>query len=154
MCPARWGAISPGQRERCADEADGSGKIAADERRRNAHHPPARAEQVHIAGRIEPSTAGVHPTVDLDDEPRRAAGEVSNVTPDDDLPPKRDPEAATAELSPQELLGARWMLPQMVSPSLELELTLCGLTMLIGRRHMTSTPTSSWPDSPYPAQDL
>ena len=86
-------------------QGDRRSQIAADESRRDADHAPARAAQCRIADRIEPSTPGVHPAIDLDDEPSGAAGEVSDVTPDDDLPPKRDAQAATAERCPEELLG-------------------------------------------------
>jgi len=129
---ARGGGLTgaeggPHQRERRR-------QVAGDQRCRDANHPPARAEQSRIADRIEPNALGVHPAIDLDHEPRGAARKVGDVPPDDHLPPKSDAEAATAKRGPEDLLAARRMPTQMVRPSLELELTLAGLTMLIGRK--------------------
>ena len=81
---------------------------------------------------IEMRAALVKAAIHFDDEPRGGSAEVRDVATDDDLTTEGDAETAAAQLGPEQLLGERWVAPQMVRLRGELVLALGGLATLIG----------------------
>jgi hypothetical protein len=79
--------------------------MADDEPGGDTQHAIARAPKLLIAERIEVDATSVHFAIDLDDETRLAADEVSDEAPDDDLPSEVHAELATVKLGPEPLFG-------------------------------------------------
>ena len=73
----------------------------------------------------------MHGAIHFDDEPRCGTGKIRDEAPDDQLPAEGNAALPAAELSPEPLLGERWMLAHAVRVSLELELTLTDETLLM-----------------------
>jgi len=75
----------------------------------------------------------VHAAIYFDNEARRGRGKVCDEATDDQLPAEGDAELAAAKLSPEPLLGERWVMAHAVSMCLELELTLTDETLRMTR---------------------